>query len=69
MAAPDLDYVVVTTADGVRHARVADVPLLLCGRDVPPGSLEDAGAKEFDCADCRREAELRGNRSVGVVEA
>ena len=65
----DLDYVVVWAPDGVRHARVRDVPILLCGRAVPEGAREDASSREFDCEDCRREAELRGDRSVGVVEA
>ena len=64
-----LDYTVVRTPDGVRHARVRDVPILLCGRDVPGGASEYAGG-EFDCAECRREAELRGDdRAIGVVEA
>ena len=65
----ELDYVVVWAPDGVRHARVRDVPILLCGRDVPPGAREDASSTEFDCDDCRREAELRGDRSIGVVDA
>ena len=65
----DLDYVVVTTRDGVRHARVRDVPILLCGRDVPEDATEDLHGREFDCGDCAREAELRGDRSVGIVDA
>jgi hypothetical protein len=65
----NLDYAVVVTGDGVRHARVRDVPVLLCGRDAGPGAREEAGA-EFDCPDCAREAELRGdNRAIGVVDA
>ena len=64
-----LDYTVVTTPDGTRHARISDVPILLCGRDVPDGSREDRHSREFDCPECRREAELRGDRSIGVVEA
>ncbi len=69
MRAPDLDYVVVRTPDGVTHARVHDVPVLLCGRGIPEGSFEDLHDSEFGCADCRREAELRGDRSIGVVDA
>ena len=64
----DLDYTVVRTPDGVRHARVRNVPILLCGRDVPDGSSEH-GQSEFDCRQCREEASLRGDRSVGIVEA
>ena len=64
-----LDHVVVETADGVRHARVHDVPVLLCGRDPDDGSRELPGERDFDCADCGREAELRGDRSLGVVDA
>ena len=65
----ELDYVVVWARDGVRHARVRGVPILLCGRDVPPDSREEAGASDFDCEECRREADLRGDRSVGAVDA
>ena len=65
----DLDYTVVRTPDGVRHARVRDVRVLLCGRDVPRGSREDPSGTAVDCEECRREAELRGDRSVGIVDA
>ena len=65
----ELDHSVVRTTDGVLHARVRDTPVLLCGREVPDDSIEDLGGREFDCADCRREAELRGDRSTGVVDA
>ena len=65
----ELDYSVVRTPDGVTHARVRDVPIVHCGGDVPDGSSE-YGSGEFDCEECRREAELRGDdRSIGVVEA
>ena len=64
-----LDVVTVRTPDGTTHARVADVPILLCGRAVPAGSLEQAGGSSVDCPECLREAELRGDRSVGVVDA
>ena len=65
----ELDYVVVRTPDAVRHAQVRDTPVLLCGRAAPAGSSVEASASEFDCAECHREAELRGDRSVGVVDA
>ena len=65
----DLDYVVVRTPDRVRHARVRGTPVLLCGRAVPHGSLVEDTVSEFDCAECHREAELRGDRSVGIVDA
>jgi hypothetical protein len=65
----DLDYVVVRTPDGVTHARVRGVSVLLCGRDVPDGSSEDADARAFDCPGCQEERELRGDRSIGVVDA
>ena len=65
----DADYVVVRTPDGVAHARVRGVPVLLCGRTAPPGAIEDASAANVDCPDCRAEAELRGDRSIGVVDA
>ena len=64
-----MDYVTVTTPDGVTHARVRGVPILLCGRAVPDGSRETAGSQTFDCPDCVREADLRGDRAVGVVDA
>ena len=67
--ASDLDYVVVRTPDGVTHARVRGVPVLLCGRDVPEGSSEGSTAGAFDCPGCREERELRGDRSIGVVDA
>ncbi len=58
------------TPDGVTHARLSDVPILLCGRPVLDGSSEYAGSEPFDCAECRDEARLRGDdRSIGVVEA
>ncbi len=66
---PRLDAVAVHAPDGVTHARVADVPILLCGRDVPRGSFEDPSGDGFDCPECRREADLRGDRSFGVVDA
>ncbi|MBD0329330.1 MAG: hypothetical protein ICV64_04420 [Thermoleophilia bacterium] len=65
----ELDHVVVRTPDGIRHARVDDVPILLCGRAPEEGSRELPGERAFDCQDCRREAELRGDRSVGIVDA
>ena len=65
----DLDYVVVRTTDGVRHARVRGTPVLLCGRAVPAGSLVEEASGSFDCAECHREAELRGDRSLGIVDA
>ena len=68
-AGPDLDVVVVHAPDGVTHARLADVAVLLCGRDIPAGAVEDARGSQFDCHDCHREAELRGDRSRGVVDA
>jgi hypothetical protein len=64
-----LDYSVVRTPDGRRHARVRGVPLLLCGREVPAGAREYLGERAFDCPECREEATRRGDRSVGVVEA
>ena len=65
----ELDYVVVATPDGVTHARVRGVRILLCGREVPEGSLEDRGGSSFDCSECRAEATLRDDRSIGVVDA
>ncbi len=65
----ELDHVVVQTPDGVRHARVHNVPVLLCGRAPPEGSRELPGERHFDCEDCRREADLRSDRSIGVVDA
>ena len=65
----DLDYVVVRAPDGTRHAQVRDAPILLCGRAVPDGSRVEPGVTGFDCPECLGEAELRGDRSVGVVEA
>ena len=65
---PTLDHVVVHTPDGVSHARIADVPVLLCGRAVPEGSFETPSGR-FECPECRAEAERRGDRSVGVVDA
>ena len=64
-----LDYAVVRTPDGVTHARVRDVPILLCGRDVPAGAIEDPHPGPFDCPACHDEAALRGDRSIGVVDA
>ena len=65
----ELDYSVVRTADGIAHARVRGTPILLCGRDVPEDALEDHLGRAFDCADCRKEADRRGDRSIGVVDA
>jgi hypothetical protein len=64
-----LDYIVVRTPDGTRHARVRGVPLLLCGREIPTGAREYVGERAFDCPECREEGTRRGDRSVGVVEA
>jgi hypothetical protein len=64
-----LDHLVVETPDGVRHARVHGVPVLLCGRAPGEDARELPGARDFDCPGCRREADLRGDRSVGVVDA
>ena len=64
-----LDYAVVRTPDGVTHARIRDVPILLCGRAVPDGAAEFA-AGEVECGECHEEARLRGgDRSIGVVDA
>jgi hypothetical protein len=65
----ELDHVVVETPDGLRHARVRGVPVLLCGRELPPDARELPAERDFDCVDCRREAELRGDRAIGVVDA
>ena len=65
----ELDYAVVKTPDDITHARVRGAPILLCGREVPADSVEDIHGSRFDCEDCRREAELRGDRSLGVVDA
>ena len=65
----DLDYTTVIAPDGVAHARVRGVAILLCGRQVPEGAREGEQGGRFDCAECIREADLRGDRSIGVVEA
>ena len=65
----ELDYTVIRTPDGVRHARVRGVRVLLCGRDVPEGSIDEHREGGFDCPECLREAELRDDRSIGVVDA
>ena len=65
----ELDHSVVRTPDGATHARVRDAPILLCGRAIPDDALEDLHGRDFDCAECRREAERRGDRSIGVVDA
>jgi hypothetical protein len=64
-----LDHVVVRSPDGLAHARVRDVPVLLCGRAVPDGSREEPAAADVTCPECLREASLRDDRSVGVVDA
>ena len=64
-----LDYAVVTTPDGTTHARVRDVPILLCGRDVPAGAIDNPHPGPFDCPECHDEAARRGDRSIGVVDA
>jgi hypothetical protein len=65
----ELDHTVVRTPDGVRHARVRGVAVLLCGREIPEGSVDEHRGGDFDCPECLREAELRGDRSIGVVDA
>ena len=63
----ELDHRVVLAPDGVRHARVPDAPVLLCGRE-PEGNEFASG--EVTCEDCLREAARRDDdRSVGAVEA
>jgi hypothetical protein len=66
----ELDYTVVVTPDGTRHARLRGVPVLLCGEGPGTGAHEERERGEFDCPECIREAELRGDdRAIGVVDA
>ena len=65
-----LDYSVVHTSDGRTHARVRGAPVLLCGIPVPLDAFEDLSGRDYDCGNCRSEAEARDeDRAIGVVDA